>query len=701
MASVTSTDIYARVFGDPTEAMPSGMDQTVFANENPEHEEIAQRVMRDIAGSEGSYQAWENLAREENNYYHGHQWDDIDRMRMEQTKRPAITFNEIKPTINAVSGLERLNRTDVLVQTRALDSQPVADIAGDLATAAISTADDLCNAAEEDSNVAKTAAITGMAWGEVRMDYTSDINGRVVYEQFDCFEARWDPNCRKPNLEDSDWRARKREFSRRKFEKMWPGKLPQVDMTVPDLPYGETQKYELVTPYYSIRNEKANPQVGNQTNAKKTVTVIQYQWRDMQPIYRFQDQDSGEITTLSEEKWDRMEKRLKEIGATPPAAVRQLQPVYRQCYVSRGVMLEDPVDLPGGWSLICMTGEWDGEKKRYVGLTRDMIDPQKTKNKAISAALQFHITNAKGGVIFKPKMFDDPIQAKDQWSAPDAWIAASDEADLAADFKQREPSRMPPELPMFYSEATKEISRTSGINEEMVGIQTSQIQPQTNRNRSQAGLVVLGWYWDNLYRHRRERAGTTLEFIREFWTQGQWLSIGGDVGNGQPLQLLKESLPEQNAYSMVLDESVRHNPNLKAQIWTELMDSGVFQALMKFGAGRVILQLLKFSPFPAQVVRMINQDMQENPPQPPQKGRGKQDDPTLTQAKAKLFDAQREKALAQARQIDQSNNLKLAELVGNSLVEAKRLKQQDQLNQHRANMDVRKAWTQGMGTKGF
>lgn len=681
MASLpTNLSIYDRVFG-PGDVQMTAADARPL-NDTPEKEKIAAQVMRDVEQSEGSFRAWDGPASEEDRFYQGHQWDDIDRMRMEQLKRPALNFNEIKPAVNSVSGLERLNRVDVRFVTRAMDSPIEVDLAGDLATEAVAAADDLCHAAEEDSDLAKECSIKGMAWGEIKTDYDTDVNGRVVFQKFPSKEARWPGTCHRPNLEGSQWRARKRSVSRKEFEKLWPGMIETVDMAVPDLPYGETEKYELVTPYYSIANEKANPNIGSQTQLKKTIDVIQYQWCDKQPIWRLLDQDSGQITTLNEDQWDRLVKRRRMTDLPPPPAVKQMHPVYRQVEVARGVCLDDPVDLPGGYSLICMTGEWDDDKKRFVGLVRDMMDPQRTKNKAISSALGFHITNAKGGAMFKTSAFADPAHAKDQWSRFDAWIEVNDDSNIHEDIVPREPAKMSPDLAMFYQEGTKAISRTSGISEELVGLAAGATPSQTARGRQQQSLVVLGWFFDNLNRHRHERAQMMLEFIREYWTQGQLIEVGGDQ-MAQAVPLLKESLPDQFGYRMVLDDSIRHNPNLKAALWHELLETGALQWLLKAGMGSVVLQLLKFSPWPSQVVASIQRTVAQNPPQPPQKGRqggqGKQpENPQLTQAKIGHTQAQTQKALAQARQIDQSTktdpNIKIAELAVESAIKAHELR---------------------------
>jgi len=695
--NATSVDLYSRVFGSGGDGQGFITDQVTLLNDSPEAEKRAQEVMKNVAKEEGPRNAWAGPAREDAKYYDGHQWDDVDRMAMEQKKRPAITFNEIKPTIKAVSGLERLNRTDVRVVARAYDSDEQIEAMGDLASEALATSDDLCNGAEEMSRVAKRALITGMGWAEVKMDYTADINGRVMYERLDEFQMGWDSdNQQKENLEDTNYRFRKKPISRKEFEKRWRDKCDAIDSTTPEMPFGGTNKYELVTPYYSKANEDANPQVGAGT--KKGLVIIQYQKRDYRPIYRFVDDTSGEMTTLDEGKWKTLKERNAILGTPPPAAVKQMQPIYTEGLYCRGVELEEPVELPCGFSLLCLTLEWDDEKKRWTGLVRDMIDPQKTMNKSLSSALAFHISNAKGGVIFKPKAFDDPVLAQTKWAQPDAWIPASDDADLEADILQRKPSTMPPELPMFYSEAKKAMGSTSGVTPEMVGTATGQTPSNTADNRIQGSLIVLGDFFDNLNRHRRERAIVQLEFIREYWSQGQLIQVGGDMAS-QSIPLFKESLPDQRAYSLVLDDSIRHNPNLKAQIWDKMMQSGIIGVLAKSGFGQVLLALLKYSPFPSVVVNTIQKAVAANPPQPKQ-GKGKQDPPELIQANVGLKSAQARKAISQAREIDMRTGLAAPPFIVDAAAQGHQAQQDKIQTQNKHKIDMASALAKGMGVAG-
>ena len=90
--------------------------------------------MRDVTASATGVNTFNNCAKEDSRYYHGHQWPDLDRMRMEQLRRPALVFNEIGDKIDAISGLERLNRQDVHAVSRTIDSDMLHDASGDLAS---------------------------------------------------------------------------------------------------------------------------------------------------------------------------------------------------------------------------------------------------------------------------------------------------------------------------------------------------------------------------------------------------------------------------------------------------------------------------------------------------------------------------------------------------------------------------------------
>jgi len=655
------------------EARPSHLDQS------DEDADLALEVQQNIDKSSGFVETWRAQAREDTRYYHGNQWSDLDRMRMEQTKRPALVFNEIGDKIDALSGLERLNRTDIRFVSRSPDTDLIHDTAGDLASDAVGAAIDLCDGEKETSRLAKDVAIGGMGWGEVALDFDDDIDGRVTFTRHNPMEFYWDHRAEKENIEDSNWRARVRDFPRSLFKKRWPDKIEMVDQAAPSYPEYKVGKYEMVTPYYSLQNEKANPEVGQQNAPKKTIRVTQYQWRDYETVYRIADQQNPEaLEELSESEWKSLTAKAKLMGQPSPLAARQLKPIWKQVYIANGLVLEEPIVLPGAFSLFCLTGQWDSDKKVWYGIVRGLKDPQNVVNKAISAVVTEYISNVKGGVIYKQGTFQDPNYAKQQWAQPDGFIEASANANLAQDILQRQPKQLASAPPLLFTESKAAIARQSGINEDMLGFGSPDSGGPAISKRIQSALAILGWFFDNLERFRKTQARVMLEFIREYWSYGQLVRVGGDF-NSKAIPLLKSELPLQ--YDLVVDQSVKYNPNLKQQIWTDILQ--VAPALMKTPIGQqFLLRAMKFSVLPTQLIAELQDLAQQASQQPPKQGRGKQDPPELTQAKVAKLSADAQKAIAEARNLDKRSGLEMAKTINDTVMRGHELRQKHEADVH-------------------
>jgi hypothetical protein len=668
--------------------------QEAFISGGKDKPKLAQQVIRDKAKSMAKVMAYRQEGQVSEGAYDGYQWDALDRMRLEQLKRPTITFNQIKPTVNAVSGIERLNRADIRFVSRPLDSDPVQDEMGDLASEAYATVLDLCDGDSERSRAIKDMSITGMGWYEIRMDYEIDPDGRIMLERVPWKEMVWDTNAKKENIIDTKFRMRIRKMPLDEFRTRWPKKAEILGSDAPDYPENDVSKYELVTPYYSLANEKNNPLVSDEGGKAlaTSIEVIQYQWAEPTAVYRYADpQAQGGIRELREADYNKLKIRLTMLGLPEPSEViRQKRTVFKEVYVAKGIQLDEPEELPGGFSLKCITGEWDDEKKVWYGMVRPLLDPQRTMNKSMSTALSMFLTNAKGGVMYETGAFADPEMAKNQWSRADAWIELNE--GKAEAVVQRQPINHQGAVDLFFNESKNAMTYVSGIPQEMLGVAIGDATAPVMSKRVQAALSVLGWYFDNVTRARRDEARTVLEYIREYWSQGQLIRVGGKA-NSKAIPLLKSALPI--SYDLMLDESVRHNPNLKAQVWQDIQP--MIPALIKFGLGRFLLQILEYSPLPAQLVQQLQQEAAQNPPQMPGKdgNRGPSaqppENPQETQARIMKLVADAQKSLAQAEQIKEQSGLQVAEMMFDLQHKREELRQKDDLQKHRQVSDLIKA----------
>jgi hypothetical protein len=150
---------------------------------------------------------------------------------------------------------------------------------------------------------------------------------------------------------------------------------------------------------------------------------------------------------------------------------------------------------------------------------------------------------------------------------------------------------------------------------------------------------------------------------------------------------------------LVVDDSVRHNPNLKAQIWQDLQ--GVMPALLRYGFGKFLLYALKFSPLPTQLVQLLQREAaQGGAPEKPG-GRGKGQSPEEQAAKVQKLAAEAEKIKAQTENLRADRGLKMAKVVIEGLDSAHTHEHNKELQRHRTLVDALKMIrTRKMGAAG-
>jgi hypothetical protein len=223
-----------------------------------------------------------------------------------------------------------------------------------------------------------------------------------------------------------------------------------------------------------------------------------------------------------------------------------------------------------------------------------------------------------------------------------------------------------------------------------------------------SGLAILGWFFDEINRFKKEEAVVTLEFVREFMTDGRLMTIGG-MFNSKAIPLLRQNLLEKSLYTLMVDESVKHNPNLKAQVWADIQP--LIPALLKAGAVKILLYLLKFSPIPTtvtdQIVREVMQQQQQQAQQGGgqpdgmggRSGRGKAEDPRMVAAKVGETQARTQKTLMQAKRLDQQGGEKVADLLLRGVETMAKIQHEKATGGHSMKMDTLQMMTDILGMR--
>jgi hypothetical protein len=612
---------------------------------------IIDRMRRCLRQARMTVSKWREQAEECDNFYHGHQWDDEDLMVMRAQRRPPLTFNRIKPFINAVVGFEITNRQRCVFVPRHPELTPQA-AATELATDAVDWALDNCNGHDERSFAFMDMLNRGMGWTEKRLDLESDDEGMFVSERVDGFEMYWDQTSRKRNLEDATWVCRRRWLRLDDVEAMWPDKKDHLsanadeawDTDALDMPSRVERKVpELYTPD-GTRYTPAMPAM----REEGFVLVSDFQWRERETVYRVTDPFvPGKVITLSKKEHDNLQKRAPN---SFEVVAKQPKWVYKRAFVCGDVVLEmTDCPTPGSFTYQCMAYLWDTKEKYWYGLTRVLIDPQKGANKWFSQSLHIFNTSPKGTVFIESSAIVNPAKMADQLASPNPIIQVRDGAISNGRIKIEQPGGLSPATTELIQYAVSAFKDVSGINVELLGQSEGNQPGVTMRQRQTQGVSILALAFQAHSRFRTEEAKQVLGWLREHLADGRWIRLGGAF-NSRAVQLVKD--PLFAPYDVLIDENP-NNPNTKMEVW-ELMQP-IIPVLVRNGL--FLPEMLDYAPLPASIVASVKDAMHKREQAAAMAGqqeKGPTKDPRQTQAEIERTQAQTMLAVARAKAIEQS-----------------------------------------------
>ncbi|HXR37370.1 MAG TPA: hypothetical protein VN754_15540, partial [Candidatus Binataceae bacterium] len=488
-----------------------------------------------------------------------------DEARLNEEDRPTAVFNFAQKYIRIVAGTEKHNRQDVVFVPR-MPQVDLTNAAGELASAVYSSVIDGCNGPEERSQAFEDMLVRGIGWANCRLDMELAADGKIVLERVDGMKMHWDPAARKQNLEDARWVACEEEIPLRDACRRWPEReheLRIAEFLRADRSEDEPDQVEHVTPIeYQPENETVIP--GGPPQG--FVRLVEYQYYEVEPIYRMADPQTNQVRELDERQFESLRRRLEPAGVMfvdrelagapavpggPPEAVvipyvRQDRRVYKRCFTAGPIELEaGPLPVQGvGFTYKAMTGGFDAHDKVWRGLLHVLMDPQRFANKFFSQTLHIINSNAKGGLLAEATAFADPVKAEQDWANPSALILLEDGA-LSGD-KPRIQERSRPTLPdgtfVMLKWCIDALGGVSGINPELLGATTGDVPGVAQRQRQIQGMTINAGYFSALTRYLREEARMVFEFIRNFVADGRMIRLGGPY-NARAIPLLREHLP--------------------------------------------------------------------------------------------------------------------------------------------------------------
>jgi len=543
-------------------------------------DDIVKQIRKNLQDHSAHYRGWRVRAREAYDFVASKQWSDEDEQILNDQGRPAVVFNRVARTINAVTGLELQNRQEVNYKPVSTDDTGV----NDLMNAAAKWTRANCDAEDEESEAFQDTLICGIGATETLMEYSTDPDGMAIVERIDPFECAADHRAKKRNFDDAKWVARWKAYSKEEFEEMYP----DADVSGKELQLWNDNGDKLVG---HADDEYKHNDGGEEADDDKTrsYTVIKYQYYCEETFYRVASQ--GQLVSLSSEEYILVAEALKQIGIE---AVPQKKRVYKQVIICRDTILEESEAPVEGFSLRFITGLRDRNRNVWFGLVELMKDPQRWANKWLSQIQYILNSNAKGGLVFETNTFVNPKKAKADWAKPDSWVEVKKGALVEGKYKEKTPPAYPDGIDRLLHQALTAINDVPGVNVEMLGIADRNQPGMIENSRKDAGVTILASFFDALRRYRKEQGRVLMQFIIKYISDGRLIRIDG--ANAKYVPLLKDSLTSK--YDILVDDAPT-SPNMKEKVF------GVVSQMLQVALQANIPippEILEYSPLPAALV---------------------------------------------------------------------------------------------------
>ncbi len=561
-------------------------------------EDLIERIKLHYTMADDLTMEWREEAAKLYDMAAGHQWEEIDKLRMDEELRPAVTFNLSAKYLEAVYGLQISNRQEIKYYPQQV---PQDSGQADLLNGAVKWSREKCDAEIEESDAFLDCIITGVGCAEHFISTDEDPEGMYMTERRDPLEMYVDPMSRKRNYLDARWMMRVRMLTEEQFEEIFPGKLDQL---------------ESVSMGMRVTNSRGGADIHIATEAWKyennamgmdqvtMIPVFEYQWYEQKKHVKVDTPHGNREMTAG--KWGKLKQFLENQGV-PYRVNRFKRRVYYRAFVAGGIVLrkrESPSQT--GFTYKFITGKRDRNKNTYSGIGRALKDPQMWVNKFFSDILYIIQTNAKGGMLAEEDAFADPARAEEEWSKPNSITMVEEGAIQDNKIMPKPAAQYPQGMDRLMEFAMNAMPETTGINLEIMGM-ANKVQPGiVEQHRKQSAMTILAWAFDSMRQYYHQSGKIAAEYVRKYMADGRLVRLRGE-GEARYLPLVREALNFD--FDIIVDEAP-HSTNQQERVFMIMME---MLPIMQAQGMPIPPEFWEYSPLPNEMKQKMLQRMQPDP----------------------------------------------------------------------------------------
>jgi hypothetical protein len=479
------------------------------------------------------------------------QWTQEEKNILAQRSQQPITLNQIKPTVDWVTGTEKKVRVDYRVLPREAEHAKAAESK----TKLFKYISDANNAGYKRSKSFADAVLAGVGWIDHGISSDPDDEPlRVTYE--DWRYVWWDTLSVEDDLSDARYIFRGKWVDLDVAIAMFPDRSDVIKASViqGSLGLGYETYLESADPSFDPKMAGGMPYnaaagntlqytgffgyVGAQVavEPRDRVFLIECQYRMPATKKMLRGKRLGPLNGITFCPECAEHQALIELGLANPVESTIME--VRQMIFTGDSVLQDG-ESPYRHKRFSLVPIWGFKRKKDgtpYGIVRNLRDPQKDLNKRRSKALYLLSANR---VIAD----DDAINDTDQnWSdivreanRPDGLIKQNPKSQRGIEIQTE--NKMAEEHVMLMAQDEKYIQSASGVTDELMGRDTNAVSGKAIRARQEQGGVTTGLFFDNARLAFKLSGEIILSMIEQLYTEEKNVRITGGE-NGQNAEFL-------------------------------------------------------------------------------------------------------------------------------------------------------------------
>ena len=481
-------------------------------------------------------------AKKDEAFYLGDQWSAEDKAKLKKENRPALTFNEIFPIVNLVSGFQRQNRSDIIAYNVKGGTREI----GEIITRLIKNIMYHSEGHYESSRQFDDGIIGGEGYLVLDVNYTKDlINGDLVISREKAENVLPDPNHKKYDMSDGlyvfilDWVEKDR------LKALFPKKSTEFE----NITISQRDVYK-VTRSYDYTPAQGGTEVITTNIEEERWLTKKCWWRSFERV-EFILRPDGKFEDITKSNAAEIKKLMDDIPDSQKIA-RVVEKLHYTVVVG-SIELENIDEPLGGvtmYPVVPFYAYWRDRHK--FGIIRNLRDPQQEKNKRYSQLLHILNTTAHSGWLIEEKSVTNIIDYKQFGSTPGITLTYKHGF---AKPEQLTPKHASEGHAVASQMGSDELKVISGVNADLLGYAQSKSQVESGiamARRQQQGIVILQSVMDNFNRSQIYLGKLLLEYIQKSGTysEEEMISIVKDDGTTEDVTI-NEGVPEGDAVKEV------------------------------------------------------------------------------------------------------------------------------------------------------